>query len=345
MYSRRSKSIAVFLVIAMTAILCVMCVGQSKSGDDDWFGPSQGTPSIDHADGNVGIGTDDPATNLDVAGDVTVRGYIYSGEPAPGDNSAQPLRLFGAGPVLFSADCNNDNGGSRFNWYIGGEGNNLMEMTLSEEGKLGIGTTSPTAKLDVHGSANEDTCLLESDGNANLVVKAGGVGNAYLELYSADCPVSEQWLIWTDYATRSLKFWNKGTNVVTITDPTLAVNGDLTVTGTKSFVEVDPTDPAKEIVYSCLEGPEAGTYIRGTAKLVDGEAVINLPEDFNLVTSDEGLTVQLTPAGEWLQLYVVEKGTQRIVVREANGKNGQFDYLVQGVRKGYEDYQVIRDKE
>ena len=119
--------------------------------------------------------------------------------------------------------------------------------------------------------------------------------------------------------------------------------GDLTVRGTKSFVLEDPQDPQKEIVYSSLEGPEVGTYIRGTAELQNDEAVIELPEHFAKVTAEEGLTVQLTPVGQWLQLFIVEKSTHRIVVREANGRDGQFDYLVQGVRKGYEDYQVVRD--
>ena len=119
-------------------------------------------------------------------------------------------------------------------------------------------------------------------------------------------------------------------------------DGDLFKLGAVSFVEPHSLDPTKAIVYVALEGPEAGTYIRGTAELVDGEAVIELPEHFAMVTAEEGLTVVLTPLGEWLQLYVVEKSTRRIVVREAQGKSGRFDYLVQGIRKGYEDFQVIR---
>ena len=121
--------------------------------------------------------------------------------------------------------------------------------------------------------------------------------------------------------------------------------GNLTASGTKSFVQDDPNDSTKQIVYVALEGPEAGTYTRGTAQLTNGEAVIALPEHFSLVTNDEGLTVQLTPSGEWLQLYVVQKSTKQIIVREANGKSGQFDYLVQGVRKGFENHQVIQEKE
>ena len=122
------------------------------------------------------------------------------------------------------------------------------------------------------------------------------------------------------------------------------VTGTLQVWGLKQFVQLDPHDPTREIAYVSLEGPEAGTYIRGTAQLVDGEAVIELPEHFSLVTSEKGLTVQLTPLGEWLQLYVMERSTTRIVVREANGKDGRFDYLVQGVRKGYEDYQAVQER-
>ena len=123
------------------------------------------------------------------------------------------------------------------------------------------------------------------------------------------------------------------------------VGGDLEVVGgTKSFVEPHPTDPTREIAYVSLEGPEAGTYIRGAADLRAGEARVELPEHFALVTNAEGLTVQLTPVGEPLVLYIAEQSPERIVVREASGRDGRFNYLVQGVRKGHEDHQVIRDR-
>lgn len=103
-------------------------------------------------------------------------------------------------------------------------------------------------------------------------------------------------------------------------------------------------DPDKEIVYTCLEGPEAGTYIRGSAELHSGEAAVELPEHFALVTGGRGLTVTLTPSGRWLELYVVEKTPERLVVREAEGRNGAFDYVLYGVRKGRENQEVIRDR-
>lgn len=122
------------------------------------------------------------------------------------------------------------------------------------------------------------------------------------------------------------------------------INGNLKLTGVKNFVQDHPTDPTKEIVYTALEGGEAGTYIRGTAKLVNGKAVIELPEHFSLATDQEGLTIHLTPRGQWLQLYVVELDTRQSVVREAQGKSGEFDYSILGIRQGYQHHQVIRTK-
>jgi hypothetical protein len=122
------------------------------------------------------------------------------------------------------------------------------------------------------------------------------------------------------------------------------VNGNFSVTGNKAFVQAHPTDPEREIVYIALEGGEAGTYVRGSGQLQSGKAVLALPEHFGLVTETSGLTVQLTPRGEWLQLYVVELDTAQLIVREAQGKSGAFDYLIHGVRRGYEQHEVIRTK-
>jgi len=96
--------------------------------------------------------------------------------------------------------------------------------------------------------------------------------------------------------------------------------------------------------YVAIEVPEAATFIRGTAELVDGKAEIALPEHFGLVTCDAGMTVNLTPVGGWLQLYVEESTPKRLVVRDASGKDGTFHYLVQGVQKGYDNFQVVRDR-
>jgi hypothetical protein len=128
-------------------------------------------------------------------------------------------------------------------------------------------------------------------------------------------------------------------------DGSIYAVGDIIAGGAKRFCVPHPTEPGIHIAYASLEGPEAGTYVRGTARLVNGEALIELPDHFAMVTHPGGLTVSLTAVGQWLELYVVEKSTSRIVVREAGGRSGEFDYLVQGVREGFEDFTVLRDAE
>lgn len=126
-------------------------------------------------------------------------------------------------------------------------------------------------------------------------------------------------------------------------DPgSLEIAGNLTVAGKKSFVAIDPADPASRIHYVSLEGPEAGTYYRGSASTWEGEARIDLPEHFARVTAPDGLTVQLTPTGEWSRLYVVEKTPQRLVVRSADGAEVEFDFLIQGVRREHRDHRVVQ---
>ncbi len=113
----------------------------------------------------------------------------------------------------------------------------------------------------------------------------------------------------------------------------------------KSFVQPHPEDPTKEIQYVSLEGPEHGVYFRGTARLVDGEAVLSTPESFRLVAREEGLTVSLTPLGQSRGLFVARKGLHEIVVRENEGGNGDvaFDFLVMGVRAAMPEHVAIHE--
>ena len=116
--------------------------------------------------------------------------------------------------------------------------------------------------------------------------------------------------------------------------------GGLGGSGTKSFFEPHPTDPTKMIRYVSLEGPEAGTYFRGTAKTVSGMAAIQVPEDFRIVTDEDGLTVQVTPTGSKFTMVTVESADlNTIIVRTS--RDVTFHYLVQGVRRAYKDLEVV----
>jgi uncharacterized membrane protein len=120
-------------------------------------------------------------------------------------------------------------------------------------------------------------------------------------------------------------------------------DGDIGATGTKFFVEPHPTDASKEIRYISLEGPEAGTYFRGTGHTRHGFATIEVPESFRMVTAEQGLTVVVTPTGELAQIAAISKGLDKIVIQSS--KDVAFDYVVNGVRKAFPDFQPISEND
>ncbi|MEM8906722.1 MAG: hypothetical protein AAGD05_02650 [Bacteroidota bacterium] len=115
----------------------------------------------------------------------------------------------------------------------------------------------------------------------------------------------------------------------------------------KNFVMQHPQKANQDIWYASLEGPEAGAYDRGTAQLVNGEAFIPFSDHFQIVANPVTMTVVLTP-NEWdtYGLAVTEKTATGFKVRELKGGTGHFtfDWEVKCVRKGFEDYQVVRDR-
>jgi hypothetical protein len=111
--------------------------------------------------------------------------------------------------------------------------------------------------------------------------------------------------------------------------------GDLGATGVKYFVQPHPDDPDRVVNFVCLEGNESGTYFRGTARLAGGFAELDIPEEWMLVTEEEGITVQVTPRDLAL-LAVPVKTRDRIVV--VGDRDVEFDYFVNGVRRGFADY-------
>lgn len=110
-------------------------------------------------------------------------------------------------------------------------------------------------------------------------------------------------------------------------------------TGAKYFVEPHPTDATKVIRYISMEGPEAGTYFRGSSRVQHGRAVIEVPETFRMVTAEDGLTVQLTAVGAAASMYIESQDLNTIVVR--SNKDVAFHYQVNGVRHGYQNFDPI----
>jgi len=85
---------------------------------------------------------------------------------------------------------------------------------------------------------------------------------------------------------------------------------------------------------------------RRGGQLVDGEARIAPGETFKRVTNrDIGLTADVTPRDQAVPLAVISPTTEELVVQgpPEGSDNVSFDYVVHGLRIGFEEAGVVRE--
>jgi hypothetical protein len=115
--------------------------------------------------------------------------------------------------------------------------------------------------------------------------------------------------------------------------------------GSVDFVQNHPDRDDRVIVYAAPEGDEVATYTRGTGRLLDGEARVPLGKTFKWVTNpDIGLTAYVTPRGEPIPLSVASLTTEELLVRGPAGSDATFDFIVYGLRIGFEEVSVVQEK-
>jgi hypothetical protein len=282
--------------------------------------------------GNVGIGTASPSAKLDVVG---------SSEFSNGDMTINSNIV-------------------HVNNHLLVDGQTLVVNSITN--RVGIGIQNPGAALHVAGHGDFTGSLSASGGMAT--VSASYVRNAlFQDRVISHVDLSNVGVVTTYGANGSvnnLLSWTAGTEgnggIMGVCDSTGTLRAGFQIINgnqghlfadIKNFRAENPRDSSTQLWYASIEGPEAAAYTRGTAHLVAGEAVIQLPDHFVDVCSETAVTVQLTPrCDQSLGLAFVAMEDGRLTVRELHGGKGSydFDYLVMDVRDGYEDYQVIRPR-
>ncbi len=154
------------------------------------------TLHVDSTNNRVGIGTSSPSTILQVTGNSTSRNTIVSNFTLDGGTSvANPYENFGFGINFIGRDYGNavrnyasintimehkssSSGGgdagfeTGLSFYTNGGGASDTDpserMRIDSSGRVGIGTSSPSAKLNVVGSAADDGISIKSGGNGGV---------------------------------------------------------------------------------------------------------------------------------------------------------------------------------
>jgi len=108
------------------------------------------------------------------------------------------------------------------------------------------------------------------------------------------------------------------TSAGTITAPTF--QGNINVQSWKGFDIKHPNKEGHRLRHICMEGPEAGVYIRGRCK----GTTITCPSYWQGLVDPETISVNLTPIGTYQELFVesIEWG-KRIQIR--NNLSGPID--------------------
>ena len=326
------------------------------------------------ADGKVAIGLSIPSTKLDVNGTITATGgnsndwnqaYGWGNHATAGYLTSETDPVFSSSAASGITATNINNWNTAFGWgnhalagylttesdpQVGANATNyvprwngfaLVQGTIYDNGNIGIGASDPTHKLTVQG----DIKHINSSGQTLCFIAEGTDGSGNISTYGPNGNLN----IWLKSHSQHADY-----GLIEVADNNGTIQAGMYVNNEgegrvwadiKNFRMSNPNEPGTEIWYACPEGPEAAAYVRGTAHLTNGKAEIVLADHFKAVASPDGITVQLTPlSAESKGLAVVKKGLDQLVVRELDNGNGtyDFDFLVMAVRKGYEDYQVIR---
>ena len=321
--------------VTATAGNVVATAGDVMAGNDVTAGANVTAGGNVAAAGNVSAGTGANMVTLDATtGAVTATGDLNSTNVAATTNVAA-----GAGATLITLDGTTGNVSAANDVNASNDVNATNNVNATVNVSAGADVTA-VGNIDAGGAVGSvnganRVAALSKDGSSHGTMTLTDATGATTLVAAGRDPAS------AGGDDGILEVFDNGASVIQLNGN----NGD--VAGiTKSFVQPHPVDPTLEIHYTALEGPENGVYVRGRGRLIDGRAVISLPENFTLVAATEGLTVHLTPMGECNGLFAPIQQLSRtgFEVKELMGgrSNVSFSWTVHGLRRGMEDHETIR---
>ncbi|RYE36866.1 MAG: hypothetical protein EOP42_01765 [Sphingobacteriaceae bacterium] len=126
--------------------------------------------------GNVGIGTNNPGQKLDVAGSINAANSIYIDAALSNTGTLNPGLYFGGASSGEGISSKRTSGTNQYGIDFYTASNN--RMTINNGGNVGIGTNTPTEKLDITGNLKFSGALMpnNSAGTAGYFLQSAGAG-------------------------------------------------------------------------------------------------------------------------------------------------------------------------
>jgi len=227
--------------------------------------------------------------------------------------------------------------------------NILLTSRDGNRGSMTIFNTEGKISLEMYVHENEAGNIDLSDGNETTIVKLGTTvsGGGFIQTSGSNGNGN---VFLTNLVGSSNNGYVAVRDANNINKAGMLVNSSgqgQIFADVKNFKMDHPTESGSSIWYASLEGPEAAAYERGTSTLNDGEIFIEYSDHYKMVVNSNTITVLLTPhSADTYGLAVIEKRPEGFKVKELKNGNGNFsfDWEVKAVRKGFENYEVIRQE-
>ena len=248
--------------------------------------------------GNVGIGTTAPSSKLDViGGDIGISLNSWFGSYYNGQTTLRPILGFNNGDTILRSVA----GTTGINFQ---NSSGITKMFLSEtSGNVGIGTTSPNAKLDVSGSAIKSGSLTSTGGFikpgagseyllADGTTTAGGGGGGSSTIIDDSVPTVVDGGTWYQPASGSFSVGITGSWVTVGRDGANGLDGapGTVTTGSVSYITI-ASDLVSRITTS------SGAWDFSQAGIIDATISSNTSASFSNLQLNKTLKVKIMVSG------------------------------------------------
>jgi len=292
--------------------------------------------------GSNGVGvlqgpTSNSTVQLDVNGGIRGTGLATGGRNTTPDaintnslflNGSNAMAVIGASNAAFTP-------GVLFTKlsFFAGNGNATAErMTVDgPTGNVGIGTTTPGAKLDLRGNVN---VVAATSGVTGVSVQATDLTTANTAIYGLADGASGTGVIGeAENGNLAIGVWGiSSSGVAGQFSGNVNVTGSLSKSG-GSFKIDHPIDPANKYLYhSFVESPDMKNIYDGVVKLdAQGQAVVQLPAWFGALNRE--FRYQLACIGGFAPVYIAEEISENRF-KISGGKPGmKVSWMVTGIRQ------------